>query len=66
MKRKDFLKGTGLVGLGLVLPKTNLSGNTTKKSTLVDCTLIPTETAGPFSVRPYRKFRFSKTGCSRR
>lgn len=48
MNRKDFLKGTGMAGLGLILPKTNLSANTTKKSTLVDCTLIPTETAGPF------------------
>ena len=48
MNRKDFLKGTGLAGLGLVLPKTNLSANTTKKSTLDDCALIPSETAGPF------------------
>lgn len=45
MNRKKFLKGLGLVGAGLTLPTTKLmaGGNGTNA-----CTLIPTETAGPF------------------
>lgn len=45
MDRKDFLKGLGLVGAGLTIPTTKLlaGGNGTNA-----CTLVPTETAGPF------------------
>lgn len=49
MKRKDFLKGTGLASLGLVLPnsKAIAEGKLPPKVTN-DCVLIPAETAGPF------------------
>jgi hypothetical protein len=40
MERKDFLKGLGLAGAGLVLPF---------QKTLA-CTVIPTETAGPYPI----------------
>lgn len=49
MERKDFLKGMGTLGLGALIPISKAetamkvaSGNTSS------CTLIPTETAGPF------------------
>lgn len=49
MNRKSFLKGTGLAGLGLILPKVNSSAKTSSKKVLInDCTLIPSEDAGPF------------------
>ncbi len=48
MKRKEFLQGIGLAGIGTVLP-----GGTAQASKLFipppdACTLIPSETAGPF------------------
>ncbi|MBK7874059.1 MAG: protocatechuate dioxygenase [Saprospiraceae bacterium] len=44
MKRKDFLKTIGLAtGAASILPLRNTLGNTPNA-----CTLIPTETAGPF------------------
>lgn len=52
MKRKDFLKGLGLAGIGTAIAKNDLLANTSK--TLEEtppggaCTLIPSETAGPF------------------
>ena len=50
MRRKDFLRGFGLAGVGAVLP---VRGMTASRSTLSgpmppNCTLIPSETAGPF------------------
>ena len=50
MKRKDFLRGIGLAGVGTALaPQTALAGSAPK---LVGgpeaCTLIPSETEGPF------------------
>ncbi len=49
MKRKDFLKGAGLAGLGLALSNSQGIARTNRQSALNgDCTLIPTETAGPF------------------
>ena len=48
MKRKDFLKGTGLAGIGLFLPKIQASPKVVEKQDLTDCVLIPSETAGPF------------------
>ncbi|MCB0644731.1 MAG: hypothetical protein KDC44_23965, partial [Phaeodactylibacter sp.] len=51
MNRKDFLKGAGMVGLGLALPGTKAAARS--KDGLFGgggnaCVLIPTETAGPF------------------
>lgn len=40
MERKDFLKGLGLAGAGLFLP----SGK------LIACTVVPTETSGPYPI----------------
>lgn len=53
MKRKDFLKGLGLVGAGTLLPSVKAKANTTNKHSLLGgpediCVLIPSETAGPF------------------
>lgn len=49
MKRKDFLKGTGLAIVGLSLPKSkSLAGSAKPPQNFGDCVLIPTETAGPF------------------
>lgn len=49
MKRKDFLKGIGLAGLGLGLPKTSKASAEGPLNPPGDaCTLIPSETAGPF------------------
>lgn len=48
MKRKDFLKGTGLAGLGLVFPKPNLNFTELRATEDFTCVLIPSETAGPF------------------
>jgi protocatechuate 3,4-dioxygenase beta subunit len=47
MKRKDFLKGVGLLGVGSLLP-TGKAQNTTSLQSENACTLIPSETAGPF------------------
>lgn len=51
MERKDFLKGIGAIGLGAMLPvdKTNAALRQAEKfQNGTSCTLIPTETAGPF------------------
>jgi hypothetical protein len=49
MKRKDFLKGLGLAGLGIMFPKSKSSANIPEPAHSPDeCVLIPTETAGPF------------------
>lgn len=49
MKRKDFLKGMGLAGLGLTLPIAKVLADGQKTNDVADsCVLIPTETAGPF------------------
>ncbi|MBK9212493.1 MAG: hypothetical protein IPO14_05960 [Saprospiraceae bacterium] len=48
MKRKDFLKGAGLAGLGLTLPLSKLSAESNAAELPNACTLIPSETAGPF------------------
>lgn len=49
MNRKDFLKGTGLAGLGLALTGSKLNTHAIEKPINNSaCTLIPTETAGPF------------------
>lgn len=49
MKRHEFLKGLGILGAGAMLPATRAfaDGNSSAKAT-ASCTLIPTETEGPF------------------
>ena len=50
MKRQDFLKGVGLLGVGSLLPISKAmadSGTAAAKST-ASCVLIPSETEGPF------------------
>lgn len=46
MKRQDFLKGVGILGLGSMLPFRKAAA--VPKGTGVGCTLIPSETEGPF------------------
>ena len=48
MNRKDFLRGAGLAGLSFALPNTKISALSQKGLETFDCTLIPSETAGPF------------------
>lgn len=48
MNRKNFLKLSGLVGATAVLPKLVSSPQPEKVASPPDCTLIPSETAGPF------------------
>ena len=48
MNRKEFLKSAGIVGLGMSLPSAKCAGKSTKTSTVDECVLIPSETAGPF------------------
>lgn len=49
MNRKDFLKGAGLAGLGLVLPASiSIAKKNRELITNNDCVLIPSETEGPF------------------
>lgn len=49
MNRKEFLRASGLAGLGLSLPFTKAFADEPQgNSNLASCTLIPTETAGPF------------------
>lgn len=50
MKRKEFLQGLGMAGIGTLLSGPALKADTTvKKGPLPpNCTLIPSETAGPF------------------
>lgn len=47
MKRNEFLKGVGLLGVGALVPfKETLAAEPANKGT--SCVLIPTETEGPF------------------
>ena len=49
MKRKDFLRGFGFAGLGTLLPNSSISNRTIIEGPLPpNCTIIPSETAGPF------------------
>lgn len=48
MKRKDFLKGLGLAGLGLAIPAAKTTASVCRNTGGSDCVLIPSETAGPF------------------
>ena len=48
MKRSDFLRGAGLIGLGSILPVEKVQADTLQDAAKKACTLIPTETAGPF------------------
>lgn len=50
MRRIDFLRGFGLVGVGsMITPKVVASGSKPNKGPLPpNCVLIPSETAGPF------------------
>ena len=49
MERKEFLKGVGLAGAASLLPFGRLfAGNDDNENKPTSCTLIPTETAGPF------------------
>lgn len=48
MNRKDFMKGVGLASLGLTIPGVVRSENQATQNAMADCTLIPSETAGPF------------------
>jgi protocatechuate 3,4-dioxygenase beta subunit len=49
MKRKKFLRGLGLTGVGAIFgTKPGLLAGPVQPSTSGACTLIPTETAGPF------------------
>ncbi len=48
MQRKHFLKTLGATGFGLALPLPNLLANGGNPQTAAGCTLIPSETAGPF------------------
>ena len=49
MNRKDFLKGAGIAGLGLALSNTPSAVAAEKKLQQTStCSLIPSETAGPF------------------
>ena len=51
MNRKDFLKGLGLAGAGTFLPSTKSLAGPVRFNSLLGgpvCTLIPSETAGPF------------------
>lgn len=49
MERKQFLRGIGLVGAASLFPFSKVfSGNGNDEEKPTACTLIPTETAGPF------------------
>lgn len=48
MKRSDFLKGIGLASVGSVLPLSKMEAATTAANKATACTLIPSETEGPF------------------
>jgi protocatechuate 3,4-dioxygenase beta subunit len=47
MNKRDFLKISGLAGVATVIP-TNIFASEKKEEEATVCTLIPTETAGPF------------------
>ena len=57
MKRSEFIKGSGLLGLSSLLPTKKLEAITAKKS----CVLIPTETAGPFPLDLTENSTFFRT-----
>jgi protocatechuate 3,4-dioxygenase beta subunit len=47
--RRNFIKATGLLGAASFMPLPSLAmDGTTTKTIAADCTLIPSETAGPF------------------
>lgn len=49
MKRKDFLQGIGLAGVGAMIPGTSNSATQPLRALPgTECVLIPSETAGPF------------------
>lgn len=48
MNKRTFLKTTGLLSSGLLLPATRLVAAEQAATTADTCVLIPTETAGPF------------------
>jgi protocatechuate 3,4-dioxygenase beta subunit len=48
MDRKEFIKGAGLIGIGLAMPLKKLSAKPEGTIFHGGCVLIPTETAGPF------------------
>lgn len=48
MKRKDFIKGLGLTGLGLAIPVSKSTASVCRTAGGSECVLIPSETAGPF------------------
>jgi protocatechuate 3,4-dioxygenase beta subunit len=52
MKRKDFLRGLSLIGLGSLIPVNRASGGTRLLAGRQpgSCTLTPSETAGPYTL----------------
>ena len=46
--RREFIKATGLLGAASLIPFGNLMADTKDSNKVTSCTLIPTETAGPF------------------
>lgn len=70
MDKREFLKTTGLLGVASLIPFGKSLAKVSNESASSSCTLIPTETAGPFpldltatlfifarmSARPKREF----------
>lgn len=48
MDKRAFLKTTGILGVATLLPVGKILGNGLQDGTGTSCTLVPTETAGPF------------------
>ncbi|MDQ3015349.1 MAG: hypothetical protein M3R25_01310 [Bacteroidota bacterium] len=48
MKRKDFLRGFGIAGVSTILPHSSVSSSSLFTPPPGGCSLIPSETAGPF------------------
>jgi hypothetical protein len=48
MNKREFLKTSSVLGLASILPVGKIFSGTTDKPESLTCTLIPTETAGPF------------------
>lgn len=46
--RREFIKSTGLLGAASLIPLGNVLPKNPKPGNIESCTLIPTETAGPF------------------